>query len=122
MNNSIKQELKQHLINHVKDAYHVDETNFEELHHTAFNQDYYIIGYYEASQWLKHHDVDAFEAMAYVMEKEQEHFGESSLHLTDINSERIVNLLVYFAGDDVMPAVELDNITRAELLASIEAV
>lgn len=122
MNHSIKQELKEHLIDHIKDAYNDDETNFEELHHTAFNEDYYIIGYYEANEWLKSHDVDAFEAIAYVIEQGQELFGDFQLKPDDINSEKIVNLLVYFAGYDVMPNVDLDNTTKSELLAAIEEV
>lgn len=122
MNQSILTELKQHLITHVNEAYNDDDTNFEGLHHTAFNEDYYIIGYYQAKQWLNQHDVDIFKAIAYVIKQENNHFGESYLKPDDINSERIVNLLVYFAGFDVMPSVDLENITKAELLAKLEEV
>ena len=121
MNNTIKTELKAHLIQHVIENYNDDDTDFSELHHYAFNEDYYIIGYYNASQWLKKHDIDAFDAIAYVMEQEQLQFEESSLKVNDINSERIVNLLVYFAGFDVMPSCDLDNITKEELLTVLES-
>jgi hypothetical protein len=116
MKDSILKELRQHLIEAITDQYNDDDANFDELHFEAFNQDYYIIGYYEANEWLKSHEVDAFEAIEYVMEQEKQHFGESSLKADDFNSERIVNLLVYFAGFDVMPNCDLSNISKNELL------
>lgn len=115
MNNSINQELKQYLIDFIN--YCDDQrTDWDDLHNEAFNEDYYIIGYYQASEWLKSHDVDAFEAIAYVIQKENDHFGESNLRADDINSERIVNLLVYFAAFEVIPNVDLSNITKQELI------
>lgn len=113
MNTTINEELKQHLIEVINNK---SDDDFEELHNEAFNEDYYIIGYYQANEWLKRHDVDAFEAIAYVIEKENDHLGESDLKPEDINSEKIVNLLVYFAGFDVMPDCDLSNVTREELL------
>jgi hypothetical protein len=119
MNQSILKELKQHLIETVKDIYS-DDTDFSELHHKAFNEDHYIIGYYQANAWLKKHDVDAFDAIAYVVEQEQSHFGAIDWTPMDINSERIVNLMVYFAGFDVMPSCNLENITKEELLTLLK--
>jgi hypothetical protein len=120
MKQSLLTELKQHLICTVTNCYDDYETDFSELHYTAFNEDYYIIGYYDANEWLKKHDVDAFDAIAYVMEQEQQHFGESNLKSSDINSEHIVNLLVYFVGYEVMPSCNLENITKEELLTLLE--
>lgn len=115
MNESILTELKSHLIETVQNMAD-DCTDFSELHHEAFNADYYIIGYYQANEWLKNHDIDAFEAISYVIEKENEHFGEINLKPSDINSERIVNLLVYFAGYEVMPIKDLSNIKKSKLI------
>lgn len=120
MNNTIKTELRYNLIEYIKQC-DDDRTDFDELHHEVFNEDYYIIGYYQASQWLKSHGVDAFEAIAYVIEQEQEHFGESNLKPSDINSERIVNLLVYFAAYDVMPDCDLSNTSKTEILELLES-
>jgi hypothetical protein len=55
MRNSIKEELKNYLDNFIKDLRSdIDEIyDGQELHHKAFNEDYYIIGYYQAEQWLK---------------------------------------------------------------------
>ena len=116
MNNSINEELKQHLINVITDQYSDDETDFDDLHHLAFNEDYYIIGYYQAKEWLKSHTVDAFEAIAYVVQKETQELGSCYFSHDDFNSERIVNLLVYFAGYEVIPSCDLSNITKDELL------
>lgn len=117
---TIKTELLNHLIDYVKGC-DDNRTDWDDLHHEAFNEDYYIIGYHAASEWLKSHDVDAFQSIAYVTEQEDIHFGGSTLKPSDINSERIVNLLVYFVGYDVMPSCDLSNITKADLLAELES-
>ena len=96
MNNSIKTELLNHINDLVKDGA-IDETTFEDWHQIA-NDDYYIIGYYQASQWLEKHDLDPFEAIAELIELEELHFGESNLQASDINSESVVNQLVFFYG------------------------
>ena len=120
MNDTIKQELRYNLIEYVKQC-DDDRTDFDDLHYEVFNSDYYIIGYHAASEWLKSHNVDAFEAIAFVIEQENTHFGESNLKPSDINSERIVNLLVYFAGYDVMPECDLSNTSKTEILELLES-
>ncbi len=45
----------------------------DDLHHNAFNTDYYIIGTYKAKQWLG--DM-VFEVIEHIREYEQFHFGE----------------------------------------------
>lgn len=100
MNNSIMQELNQHVEDLIADGV-INTDNIEDAHHIAFNQDYYIIGYYQAKQWLDSHGVDAWEAIAYVVEQHMQHFGEVYLKPEDINEEHIVNLLVFFAGYDI---------------------
>lgn len=100
MNNSIMQELKQHAADLIADDV-INSDNIEDAHHIAFNQDYYIIGYYQAKQWLKSHGVDAWEAIAYVVEQEMMHFGEVNIKPSDINEESMVNLLVFFTGYEI---------------------
>ena len=100
MNNSIMQELKQHATDLIADDV-INSDNIEDAHHIAFNQDYYIIGYYQAKQWLDSHGVDAWQAIAYVIEQEIAHFGEVNIKPEDINEESVVNLLVFFAGYDI---------------------
>ena len=112
---TIKKELLYNLIEYVKQC-DKTRTDWLELHQEVFNSDYYIIGYYAASEWLKSHDLDAFQAIAYVIEKELEQFGENNLKPIDINSEKIVNLLVYFVGYELLSEYDLENITKTKLL------
>ena len=68
-----------------------------ELHHEAFNQDYYIIGTYQATQWLGDR---AFEIINFIKDYEQDNFGE--VH-TDLSSpERVVNMYTYIVGEQVV--------------------
>ena len=106
MKGSIKQELLSHVINTINDN---DLDTFEELHFHAFNEDYYIIGYYQAEQWLKQHDISPFKAIAEVIEWEDQVFGESHLKPEDINAEKIVNLYVYAIGEELLSDYDLDQ-------------
>ena len=80
----------------------------DELHYHCFNEDYYIIGYYQANEWLKQHNVDAFEAIGRVIEWEYEVLGETTLKAEDINSENIVNKYVYALGEELLNEFDLD--------------
>ena len=68
-----------------------------ELHHEAFNTDYYIIGTYKAEQWMGD---KAFEIIRAVKEYEQGHFGEVGTDLSD--PERVVNMYAYIVGEEVV--------------------
>ena len=101
MNNSINAELIDHVQSLIKDG-RINQDNIDDAHHIAFNEDYYIIGYYQAEQWLKKHDVSAWDAMDYVFEQNHLHFGSGhEVNTFDINSESIVNQLVFFSGYDI---------------------
>ncbi len=115
MENKLKSELLSHVIETINNQGLED---FEELHHYAFNEDYYIIGYYQASEWLKKHDIDAFEAIAEVIEWQQSVFGEVTIKPEDINSEKIVNLYVYLKGEDLLSDFDLEQ-EKDELLADL---
>ena len=94
------QELKRHVIDLISEG-RINEDNLDDAHQIAFNEDYYIIGYYQAYQWLKSHDVDAWEAIDYVAQSHIDHFGELSLNPDGINSETIVNQIVFFSGYEI---------------------
>ena len=68
-----------------------------ELHHEAFNTDYYIIGTYDATQWLGDR---AFEVIDIIKEYEQDNFGEVFTDLSD--PERVVNMYAYIVGEQVV--------------------
>jgi hypothetical protein len=62
MRNSIRVELEAH-VEALKSDGVLTQDNKEDWHFHAFNEDYYIIGYYEAEQWLKGHNISPFEAI-----------------------------------------------------------
>ena len=100
MNNSIKTELLNHINDLVNDEV-IDSSNFEDWHQIAFNDDYYIIGYWNASEWLKKHDLDAFEAIEDLIEYQKFYLDRIDFQPSDINSEYVVNQLAYWYGYDL---------------------
>ena len=56
--------------------------------------DYYIIGYYQAEQWL---NGSTFEAIALIKDYEESNFGEVT---TDISCpEKVANMTAYILGE-----------------------
>ena len=74
----------------------------DELHNFLFNEDYFVIGYYEANNILKDCDFCPFDAISEINEFDLEIFGEITLKPNDINSEKVVNLLAYYYGMEFM--------------------
>lgn len=99
MKESIKQELTQHVVNLYTDKV-LTEDNREDWHHLAFNEDYYLIGYYNCSEWLKKHNLDVFKAIAICQDYEIENFGEFSKRYD--NPETVVNMLAYIYGEEIV--------------------
>lgn len=98
-NSIITQEILDIHVSMIVDAFNegrIDEDNFDDLHHEVFNTDYFIIGYYNANQWLKEHDIDVFNIIEFVQEYERENFGETN---TAIDSESMLNMFSYIAGE-----------------------
>tara|TARA_R100001086_G_scaffold4169_1_gene2900 strand:- start:30 stop:407 length:378 start_codon:yes stop_codon:yes gene_type:complete len=107
------EEIKQHFLDYVKDNY----TNLEEalededLHHKVFNEDYYIIGYYQAEQWLIEDGKNnfnnsqnmTFDVLGYVMEQEDLHLGE--IHTVIDNAETLVNHYTYWLGREIIEEI-----------------
>lgn len=72
-----------------------------DLHHELCNMDYFIIGTYQAKQFLGEHVFDAIEM---VKDYEQSNFGEVSTDLSE--PERVVNMLAYIIGEYVLAESE----------------
>tara|TARA_B100001094_G_scaffold204435_1_gene198356 strand:+ start:6175 stop:6546 length:372 start_codon:yes stop_codon:yes gene_type:complete len=69
----------------------------DELHHHAFNTDYFIIGTYKAKQWLGD---KAFDAIDIIKDYEESEFGEVT---TDLGSpESVVNMYAYIVGEEIV--------------------
>ena len=101
LSNEAVNELKQHAIDYIKDnepsCYGCD------LHNEIFNSDYYIIGRYQAEQWLVKH-IGVFNAIGEIKEYEESNFGEVNTDLSE--SEKVVNMLVYIAGEEILSNIE----------------
>lgn len=95
--NTIKTELTQY----IQDNILLTDKQFEDLHSRLFNEDYYIIGYYKAEQWLKKHNISVFEGIAFVQDYERERFGDDAIGTYD-NAEKLVNMIVYIIGEELI--------------------
>ena len=95
-----KDEIKQHFDDFLEDRDEdwVEE-NIDDIHHYAFNEDYYIIGYYKAEQWLGSVS-NVFDVLTTIQEYEDTHFGEPHTDLG--NSEKVVNMYAYIVGEEVV--------------------
>jgi len=73
------------------------------LHHELFNTDYYIIGRYQAKEWL---GSDAFDIIYEIQEFERDNFGCVTTDLSD--PEKVVNMYVYIVGYEILEEVISD--------------
>lgn len=71
--------------------------NKEDLHHHCFNTDYYIIGTYQAKQWLGD---QVFDVIEHIREYEDMHFGE--VHTDFSDPEKVVNMYAYIIGEEIV--------------------
>jgi hypothetical protein len=117
MKKSIEEELIQHVLECINDG-RINEGNLEEAHFIAFNQDYYLIGYYNCNEWLKNHDLDVFEAIQTCRDYEQDNFGESTGNYS--NSEKVVNMLAYIYGEELLYSLNYDSVE--ELKEELESI
>ena len=94
-----------------------DRMDINDLHHKLFNEDYFIIGYYEANKWLEA-NIGVFTAIGAIQEYESENFGEVNTKLD--NSESVVNMFVYILGEELIYDLDID-LTVAELLTELKS-
>lgn len=95
-------EIYSHFEDFIKEQLHynkeyLNETDFNDIHHEAFNQDYYIIGRYQATKWLA---AEVFNIIEIIKEYENDNFGEVYTDLSE--PEKVVNMYVYIIGEEVM--------------------
>ncbi len=118
MKNSIQIELTSYLLDLANEGV-LTNNNREDWHFQAFNEDYYIIGYYQASEWLKKHSIDSFEAVGICQQYEIDNLGEAS-SVYD-NSEKVVNMLVYIYGEELLNDLNVETVEElnSELLGLV---
>ena len=91
----MREEARKAIIEALKDGYN---GYYCDLHNEVFNTDYYIIGTHEAKEALKEYDI--FEAIEKVQAYEKDNFGE--IHTDLSNPERLINMLYYIIGEEVL--------------------
>lgn len=70
-----------------------------DLHHHLFNQDYFIIGYYHAENWINEMG-GAFKVIREIQLYENLNFGEV---YTDLScSEKVANMYAYILGEELL--------------------
>ena len=105
-------EKRQEIIDFTKDRiqeiydYNQDKVtldNIYDLHHEIFNTDYYIIGRYQAKEWL---GSDAFDCIYDIQAYENWNFEKV---ITDLSCpEKVVNMFVYIIGEQVLHDIVAD--------------
>ena len=73
------------------------ESYVSDLHNEVFNTNYYIIGRYQAKEWM---GADAFDMIGDVQEYERDNFGEVHTDLSE--PESVVNMWVYVEGWNII--------------------
>ena len=92
------EEIKEHFEDFIKDQdKEWIKENFEDLHHHAFNTDYYIIGTHQAKKWLGD---EVFNIIDIIKQYEMDNFGKVN---TDFSQpEKVVNMYTYIIGEYVV--------------------
>ena len=91
-------EIKAHFDDYISDLTDKEiRENIDDLHHDIFNNDYYIIGTYEAKKWLGD---EVFNIIEIIKEYEQFNFGEINTDFSE--PEKIVNMYVYIIGEEIV--------------------
>ena len=121
--NEKRQEIIEHAKEQIQYIYDYDQDkvtldNLHDLHHEIFNSDYYIIGRYQAKEWL---GTDAFDCIYDIQEYENFHFGQVT---TDLSCpEKVVNMYAYVIGEEILEEVITEFLEeREEELEAAESV
>tara|TARA_A100001201_G_scaffold92624_1_gene80651 strand:+ start:516 stop:899 length:384 start_codon:yes stop_codon:yes gene_type:complete len=95
--NILKNDVKDYLIQQLNDDVGLDN-DINDLHHFLINEDYFIIGYYQARKWLEKESV--FEAIEKIRDYEESNFGEVTTDFSD--EEKTANMLAYILADEIL--------------------
>ena len=95
--NELKQDVKDYIIQQLNDDVGLDQ-HICDLHHYLLNEDYFIIGYFKAEEWLKKDSI--FNAIETIKEYEESNFGKVSTDFS--SSENVANMLAYILGEEIL--------------------
>ena len=102
-----KQDVKEYIIDQLASDVGLDQ-HISDLHHYLLNEDYFIIGYWKAEQWLKKDDSSVFEAIETIREYEESNFGQVSTDFS--SSENVANKLAYILGEQILYSNDTYNL------------
>ena len=102
-----KQDVKEYIIDQLASDVGLDQ-HISDLHHYLLNEDYFIIGYWKAEQWLKKDDSSVFEAIETIREYEESNFGQVSTDFS--SSENVANMLAYILGEQILYSNDTYNL------------
>ena len=108
-----EQEIREYARERVEDIANYSNECLEDitdLHHDIFNTDYYIVGRYQATQWL---GTEAFNCIGVIKEYEESNFGEVYTDLSE--PERVVNMYVYIVGEQILEEVVQEYLAAQQL-------
>ena len=94
--NQLKQDVTSYMISQLEDQVGLDN-DVSDLHHYLLNEDYFIIGTYQAKQWL---GSEVFDVIETIREYEQSNFGEVSTDFSD--PEKVANMIAYILGEEIL--------------------
>ena len=122
--NKQTESVTQHAVDYIDDLlkhspYEDIDIEACELHQLIFNEDYFIIGTWQAKQWLGN---EVFEAIEKIKEYEQDNFGQVSSDFSD--AEKVANMLAYILGEELLSESKVlqdnwDNTLDRSLLDAI---
>ena len=122
---NFKEAVKQQLVDALNDGYLVGKP-INEIHHEVYNTEYFVIGRWQAEQYLQQHE-GVFSAIAEIKEYEESNFGEVSTDLSE--AEHVCNMLAYIYGEQLLNSLEtitdnwdeyLTEELQAEILSELE--
>ena len=92
----IKKELACEMINYIEN-YGIQDMYLCDVANKLYNTDYYIIGIYQAKQWLKKYFDDMLETIEYWEDETGEPYGQM---ITDV--ERLATLVAFTVVDNLL--------------------
>ena len=95
----IKKELACEMIDYIEN-YGIEDMYLSDIAHELYNNDYYIIGIYQAKEWLKKYFDDMLETIEYWEEETGESYGQM---ITDV--ENLATLVAYTVVDNLLHEV-----------------
>ena len=93
----IKKEIANEMFISFKDYESIQDMYLCDIANEFYNNDYYIIGIYQAKEWLKKYFDDMLEVIEYWEDETGEQYGQM---ITDV--EKLVTLVAYTVADTIL--------------------